>query len=95
MTPEGRVKAKIKKALDTLPKVYRFMPVQQGFGAPALDFYVCVNGHFVGIEAKAPGKTATGRQMITAANIRAAHGLTFLIDGDDSLNYMMAILRTL
>ena len=79
MTPEGRIKAKLKRELDKLPNVYRFMPVQNGMGAPALDFYLCIEGGFVAIETKAPGKKLTPRQEATRDNITAAGGTVYVI----------------
>ncbi len=93
MTPEGKIKAKVKKALDTLPRCYRFMPVQQGLGAPALDFYCCISTRFIGIETKAKGKGMTARQLETAREINDAGGLVFLVCDDISLAYMMQGLK--
>jgi hypothetical protein len=81
MTPEGRVKAMIKRQMECLPGSYRFMPVQNGMGAPALDFYYCVNGYFIAIEAKAPGKWYTPRQEATRDAIRVSGGRVYLVDG--------------
>ena len=72
MTPEGRIKAKINKVLAQWEGVYKFMPVQQGLGATTLDYLICVNSHFLGIEAKAPGKKPTPRQLLTIQKIRDA-----------------------
>lgn len=93
MTPEGRVKAKVKRRLKELPRRYHFMPVQNGMGAPALDFYCCINGKFVAIETKAPGKHLTPRQENTRAEILAAGGMVFVVDDDFTLVAMMAILK--
>jgi hypothetical protein len=83
MTPEGRVKNKVKDLLR-VHNAYWFMPVQNGMGAPALDFmHVQIHGAPVfAIETKAPGKTLTVRQARTVAQIRAAGGTVFIIDGD-------------
>ena len=40
MTPEGKVKKKIKEVLDEYG-VYYFMPVQHGYGPRGVDFH-CV-----------------------------------------------------
>lgn len=85
MTPEGKVKATIKKMLDRYPH-YRFMPVQMGMGTVTLDFLVCVNGRFLAIEAKAPGKEPTDLQRQTIRNIRAAGGETFVISNELGLD---------
>lgn len=92
MTPEGRVKVKVNKALSSLPQAYRFMPVQNGMGAPGLDYYCCIAGRFVAIETKVEGKPLTPRQEITKANIEAAGGTVFVIRTDDDIALMMARL---
>lgn len=85
MTPEGRIKEKVKRALAKLARLYRFMPVQNGMGAPSLDFLLCAGGWFVAIETKAPGKKPTPRQEDTMKAITDAHGIVFVVDGDESL----------
>src|ERR1700675_5017225 len=82
MTPEGKVKAKVNRALYNWDHVYKFMPVQMGFGAATLDYLISVNGYFLGIETKAPGKKPTDRQLQTMAQIVAAGGTVLVIDGD-------------
>lgn len=94
MTPEGKVKDRVKRRLNEMGAYYH-MPVQNGMGSPALDFHVCmpilitadmvgtVIGAYVGIETKAPGNAPTIRQLRTMDNIHAAHGIAVVIDGDD------------
>lgn len=79
-TPEGKVKDKIKKILKEYGAYY-YMPVSNGMGAPALDFIACYKGKFLSIEAKAPGKHATPRQVKTMADIRMAGGEALMVDG--------------
>lgn len=56
MTPESKVKAKVKKLLDSVG-VYYFMPVSNGMGVMGIfDIVCCVNTVFVGIECKADAK---------------------------------------
>ena len=81
MTPEGKVKAKVKAALVKAGAYYH-MPVTNGFGAPTLDFVGCHRGNFFAIETKAPGKKPTPRQEITISQMQAAGGKVFVIDGD-------------
>ena len=85
MTPEGKIKQRIKRLLDNYPH-YRFMPVQMGMGQTTLDFLICCNGRFCAIEAKAPGKQPTDQQRQRIKEIRAAGGETFVIDGDLGLD---------
>jgi hypothetical protein len=93
VTPEGRVKAKVKKALDKLgDDCWRFMPVQTGFGTPALDFLLSIRGRFVAIETKAPGKKLTPLQEGTKAAIEAAGGIVLVVWDESSLAIAMKII---
>lgn len=92
MTPEGRVKEKVKKALAVLPQCYRFMPVQNGMGTPGLDFYTCIAGRFVAIETKTPGNHLTERQSLTAEQITQSGGIVFEVHDDADIAAMMANL---
>src|SRR2546430_646917 len=96
MTPEGRVKKMVKKALDTLgTDCWRFMPVQTGFGAPALDYLLSIRSRFVAIETKAPGKKLTPLQETTKAAIEAAGGIVLVVWDETSLELAMKILLAL
>ena len=81
MTPEGRVKAAIDKVLKAAPYCYYHKPVQNGMGAPTLDYVGCSRGRYFTIEAKAPGKEPTARQKATLEQVQYAGGTTFVIDG--------------
>lgn len=95
-TPEGRVKAMVKKRLDGLKDdCYRFMPVQSGFGAQTLDYLNCIRGHFVAIETKAPGKKLTPMQNATKERIEKAGGIVLVIWDEASLDRAMFIIKTL
>ena len=85
MTPEGIVKAAVNKLLAKYEGIYRYMPVPGGYGAQTLDYLICANGHFIGIETKAPGKKPTGRQDACMTEIERAGGATFVIAGKDQL----------
>lgn len=95
MTPEGRVKAMVKTALQKAfgEKCWRFMPVQMGFGSVALDFLMCVNGSFIAIETKVKGKTLTGLQQVTKAAIEEAGGRVYVVDDADSLDVAMKAIK--
>lgn len=94
-TPEGLVKAKLNRALAHIVRLYRFMPVQNGMGAPGLDYFLCVNGKFVAIETKAKGKTLTDRQNITKQRIIDAGGLVYVVDDDASITATVRALELL
>jgi hypothetical protein len=89
-TPEGKVKAKVDRALASLSNCYKFKPVQNGMGAPGLDYYCSINGRFVSIETKVPGKNLTPRQEITKSQIEASGGLVFVIRDDDDIRRMLS-----
>lgn len=94
MTPEGKVKAAVNKLLSKYKSLYRFMPVPGGFGASSLDYLLCINGHFVALETKAPGKKPTDRQKLVIGQIRRAGGTVFVIDGENGeLEQLEALLE--
>lgn len=72
-TPEGKVKGAIKQVLEELG-IYYHMPVQNGMGKRSLDFICCVGGHYVGLEAKAPGKEPTRQQLRLMEDIEKSGG---------------------
>ena len=78
-TPEGYEKRDVKKYLTSLG-AYQFWPVQTGRGKAGVDCYACINGDFVAIEVKRPGKEPTPRQDVTLGEVRAARGETFAGD---------------
>lgn len=61
MTPEGKVKAKIKKYLDSIG-AYHFWPVQTGYGQRTLDCLCFYNERGYAFEVKPPGVEGTPRQ---------------------------------
>lgn len=73
-TPESRVKREVTAYLRGIG-AYVFMPVQMGYGQKTLDYLCCVNGRFVAVETKAPGKYPTKFQEITAQEIVRAGGV--------------------
>ncbi len=91
-TPEGAIKAKVDRALKKLPRYYKFKPVQNGMGAPGLDYYCSVNGVFIGIETKVPGKNPTPRQCQTIKEIEAGGGVVFVIHDAAEIDRMMDFL---
>lgn len=87
MTPEGRVKAAVKKWL-TEHGAWFYMPVSNGMGRHGIpDFICCYQGRFLGIETKAPGKRreATPNQIRELTGIKATGGVALLIDDVEQL----------
>lgn len=96
MTPEGKVKQKIKDVLKKYPDdVYWYMPVPSGYGARTVDFIGCAWGWFFAIEAKAPKGRATALQEATLDRIREAGGVTFLIYDEVGIQELDAWLEVL
>lgn len=92
MTPEGKVKAKIKEILNARGKALKqFWPVQNGLGAATIDCHVCYLGFYLVIEAKAPGEKATPRQTITLEEYYDAGAWDLVVDGTD----MRPLIETL
>ena len=83
MTPEVKVKKKIRKILDEMGAYYA-MPIGTGYGNSGVpDFLVCVNGKFVGIEAKAGKGKTTALQEAHLSRIRGAGGTAVVINEDN------------
>jgi len=94
MTPEGRIKELIKRVLEK-HKAYVFMPVPTGFQSRSVDYFACVKGRFIAIEAKAPGKVPTSRQDYVLGLIKDAGGLTFVCDSKASVDKLDEALEKL
>lgn len=80
-TPEGQVKTKLRKYLDTLaPDVKYRMHVPTGYGdTGTLDFTVCFYGRYLAIETKANGRKVTPLQQRAIDDTIAAHGMAMVI----------------
>lgn len=86
-TPEGKVKRDVKKFLIEIGAWF-YMPVQNGMGVTGIpDFIVCINGRFVAIETKAPGKLSnlSANQQAQLASISRAGGATLVADSVDTV----------
>lgn len=96
MTPEGKIKAMVRKGLKELGDAcWYFMPVQSGYGRPALDIMGYVNGHGFAIETKAPGGRVTPRQQLTIAALREAGVLVFIVDSGEACLGAIGVLSLL
>lgn len=92
MTPEGKVKEKIKKLLKEFGAYYH-MPVQNGMGKPSLDFVCCHKGRFLAIEAKTEKGHLTARQQATIDEMQKAGAIVLVIRGESD-GETFAILRS-
>jgi hypothetical protein len=92
VTPEGKVKDKVKKLLNAYG-CYHFWPVQSGYGARTLDCLGCHNGQFFAIETKAPGKKMTEQQTAIGERIEYSRGRVFEISDATGLAELEQRLR--
>jgi hypothetical protein len=84
MTPEGAVKASVKRML-VKHGVWYFMPVSNGMGRHGIpDVICCVNGRFLAIECKAGRGKPTALQEREMQAIAGAAGIVVLVTDDPS-----------
>jgi Holliday junction resolvase len=82
-TPEGKVKAHVKKTLDEMG-IYHFSPPGMGLGRSGIpDLICCYNGLFLAIECKAGKGKTTALQERELNSIKAAGGFTFVAREDN------------
>lgn len=82
-TPEGRVKAKIKAYLQSIPGCWYYMPVSNGMGRVGCpDLLVCIAGQLFAFEVKAPGKrrNTTPNQDREIEWINFSGGIAIVVD---------------
>ena len=83
MTPEGKVKKRVKAILDEL-EVYHFSPMQNGMGRAGIpDIVACHGGKFIGIECKAGDNKPTALQERELNRILNAGGEAFVINEEN------------
>jgi hypothetical protein len=79
-TPEGKVKAAVRKLLVEFG-IYYFMPAANGFGRAGIpDIICCFGGRFIAIECKAGKGTTTALQDRELAAIRTAGGMAMVVN---------------
>jgi hypothetical protein len=94
VTPEGKVKQKVKKILDE-SKAYYVMPMTGGYGNSGIsDFIVCISGYFLTIETKAGKNAPTALQLKHMRLTREAGG-TALIINEGNLSSLKSTLERL
>lgn len=83
MTPEGAVKNRVRKILQS-HRVYHFMPAANGYGRAGIpDFICCVNGYFLAIECKAGTNKPTALQQMELSAILEAGGVSLIVNEDN------------
>lgn len=83
MTPEGKVKERVKKLLKE-NDVFFFMPKGSTYGTQGIpDIICCIRGMFIGIETKAGHGVPTAMQKEQMHRIVEHGGYTFCINEDN------------
>jgi len=91
MTPEAKVKDKVKKILKSLGAYYT-MPIGTGYGnAGVPDFVVCHKGKFVGIECKAGNGKTTALQDKNLRDIEMAGGVAMVVNESNVITLQSVI----
>ncbi len=94
MTPEAKVKAKVKKTLDA-HGAYYFMPIGGPYAARGVpDIIGCHKGVFFGIECKAGKGKPTMLQEREIRRINEAGGRAFIVN-EDNLDDLAKLLESL
>lgn len=96
-TPEGKVKAMVKKLLDNTPHCWYFLPVQNGMGQSGIpDFICCVRGKFLAIETKSKhtSRKLTALQARQIELINTASGTAVVIN-EDNIGDLERVMRDL
>lgn len=80
MTPEAKVKKKVKMVLDNLG-AYSFSPMTGGYGNSGVpDIVACYEGFFVAIECKAGKGKPTLLQLDNLRRIDASGGFSVVVN---------------
>lgn len=83
MTPEGKIKAKVKRQLDKIGAYY-FSPQAGIYGRAGVpDIVGCWKGKYFAIECKAGNNTPTDLQKREMERIFDAGGIVMLINEDN------------
>ena len=80
MTPEAKVKKRVKALLDSMG-IYHFSHQTGGYGRSGIpDIICCASGKFIGIECKAKDNKPTPLQERELQKIRQAGGFSLVIN---------------
>ena len=93
MTPEKKVKEKVKKILKEL-SCYYCMPSTGGYGSSGVpDIIACYQGKFIGIECKANGNKPTDLQQKNLTDILNSLGQSLVID-ENNIDMLKLFIQT-
>jgi Holliday junction resolvase len=93
MTPEAKVKKKVKERLNTMG-AYFLQPIGTGFGSNgAPDIVVCYKKCFIGIECKAGKGKVTALQQDNLKRIVDNGGLAIVIN-ENNVNELETLIES-
>lgn len=93
-TPEGKVKAHVRKLLDAAD-VYYFSPAANGYGRVGIpDIICCYRGLFIAIECKAGNGKTTALQAREITSIGDRGGIALIIN-EDNYDDVTSVLTSL
>ena len=94
MTPEGRVKKRVKEIITSLGKdAFHFFPATGGYGKSGVpDIVACVRGRFIGIECKAGDNKPTALQVKALEDIALAGGVSVVIN-ESNIDRLRVLLQ--
>jgi hypothetical protein len=79
LTPENKVKKQIDDWFKLLgERVYPYKPIKRALGARTIDYLICLDGMYLGIEAKSATGRLTDLQAKTLKRIAKAGGLAYV-----------------
>lgn len=94
MTPEAKVKKRVKQTLD-MYGAYYFMPIGGPYSRAGVpDIIGCHQGRFFAIECKAGNNTPTLLQQKELARIRKAGSVAIVVN-EDNLDDVRVMLESL
>jgi len=86
LTPEAKVKAKVRRVLDA-GGIYYFMPAGSAYGRAGIpDIVGCCNKRFFAIECKAGKGKTTALQDNELRKIKEAGGIALVINEDNIMD---------
>ena len=92
MTPEGKVKKRVKKILDDIG-AYHFSPMTAGYGRSGVpDIIACVKGKFIGIECKAGKNEPTLLQKHNMKLINQSGGLSIVVN-ESNIEALLTLVK--
>ena len=92
MTPEAKVKKKVKQILDSF-ECYYFSPNMGGYGSSGVpDIIACHQGKFLAIECKAGKNTMTELQKYNMERIQKAKGLSIMVN-ESNMEELITLLK--